>query len=804
MAKKGRKKKRRSRERAEDRRRDDRYGRKAEDPRDHRGPSEPIEIAQSKGKKPGKEGKEEGERHCAKDGDCPDGLKCHGRSGICYNGSDETKGVLDKLYSVGRGAKGSPSGRQAASAKRQPKHSDHSVWNPLRKPGSEGFNRYAWNMMDRDGVLAKLGIQCPIPGKEVLQAYQQTVRYLVHPATTVNRFLVAHSTGAGKSLTMVRVLENFYDDPRPKVIIFPNDKVRNNFYGEIMKWNNRYRDFVTRTTGIKEWTDKHVDKIIDTLALKGSLHKAGSDGFPAAPLRALRYTIAGGSTVFPERKGGKPSNVIFANNYNGRNPYDDKVVIMDEFHNLMKPSEDVKQYQSKLDRLKAGLMRARNTVMVGLTATPVVDDPTDVAEIMKLVKGEEYRESKTNEGFVSFFQTMPLSVYPKVLPSDPDTGIPSIRYVKMQGDNLKKYNEKVRQKVSDIKLQNYCCTSIYHAQSVDSKTKAGKQLLKEPASVATKLNQVVKDVMNLKHKALVMMHRESGFKVLQRLFEIEAEKRRVTPSAPSCATMGACWSSMYDPVPSNESLLKLYNHPDNAKGKIIKAMLVDSKFYSEGISFRNVRHLVLVDVPRSWAAYKQQIGRVLRFCSHQDLPYEDWNVDIIMYVATHPERLETADQRMVKRMLRQRVPLIEALSAMERYSVDGVIIRNMSNDPRILYREYLGMRKRLKEMSVTPTNAFDREQLKRQLLETEFKYLNARIKNVPNEKQREEMRTRMKVIEAELKKVKKAPPKKNVVANEPVGWKSWLMGNEAKNVPGWKEWLGGGMASDASPVQWMA
>jgi hypothetical protein len=39
--------------------------------------------------------------------------------------------------------------------------------------------------------------------------------------------------GSGKTETMIRVLDNFFDDPRPKVAIFPNPSIANNFYEEI-------------------------------------------------------------------------------------------------------------------------------------------------------------------------------------------------------------------------------------------------------------------------------------------------------------------------------------------------------------------------------------------------------------------------------------------------------------------------------------------------------------------------------------------------------------------------------------------
>ena len=52
--------------------------------------------------------------------------------------------------------------------------------------------------------------------------------------------LVVHCTGSGKTLTMIRTLDNFFNDPRPKVAVFPTDAVCKNFYRELGKFPSRY------------------------------------------------------------------------------------------------------------------------------------------------------------------------------------------------------------------------------------------------------------------------------------------------------------------------------------------------------------------------------------------------------------------------------------------------------------------------------------------------------------------------------------------------------------------------------------
>lgn len=56
-------------------------------------------------------------------------------------------------------------------------------------------------------------LECGASGAEAVQWYHQAVlQYLVHPRTPIHRLLVVWQLGAGKTLGMIRVLENFLED----------------------------------------------------------------------------------------------------------------------------------------------------------------------------------------------------------------------------------------------------------------------------------------------------------------------------------------------------------------------------------------------------------------------------------------------------------------------------------------------------------------------------------------------------------------------------------------------------------------
>ena len=76
--------------------------------------------------------------------------------------------------------------------------------------------------------------------------------------------------------------------------------------------------------------------------------------------------------------------------------------------------------------------------------------------------------------------------------------------------------------------------------------------------------------------------------------------------------------------------------PENKDGSIIRIVL-GTKATSEGIDFKWVRQIHILDPWFNNTIIYQAIGRGIRHCSHIDLPPEDRNVTIYKYAATVPE-----------------------------------------------------------------------------------------------------------------------------------------------------------------------
>lgn len=595
---------------------------------------------------------------------------------------------------------------------------ERAPWDPAMTQGSVGFNEYATKHMRAAGIHFEASdLACPVAGQGFKPSpFQHVPAYLLHPELPIDRMLLAHRTGTGKTYTLILILDNYFMDSRSKVAIFPNQKVALNFYTEIMKFPSRYRDYVERETGIKyadiksagidpvtgdiDLDSKKVQQILEkvkhTLAMTGKLSLTGTPGHPGAPIRSLQYVVAGGNTVLGKPGAREPANPLFKRQYDGKNAYSNMIVVMDEFHNLNNPDAEARKYLPNLMRLREALIAAENSVIIGATATPIVLEVDDAKRNIAILRGEKYARAPTNEGFVSYYQDLSPKVFAKVLPNGaPPLNFPRIIDVELQGDNLNAYNDaekKVAKNVRDeerlmLRIHNYSSFSMTMRAPIQKSTdKLWQSLAKNAESAASKLAAVLKYVREHKSgKILILCHRSAGFRALRALWEIN---ERADSCDKDCKNKcpSACWITMGLGKEEKEDTAALarYNDENNKNGERVRIAIVDAQQYEAGTSFFGVRHLLLVDVPVTWASWMQRIGRALRFCGHNNLESASRTVSIVMFVAKRADdpsgkHRPTSDQFFVKRLRDETAELMRGFHELEAVSVDRVILAPLTS-----------------------------------------------------------------------------------------------------------------------------
>lgn len=541
-------------------------------------------------------------------------------------------------------------------------------WTGAPPLGSPSFNAFAVAVMQKAGIAATFpkgpleASVCP-----PLQPHQEAAIFLLHPRSPVQRLLVDHPTGSGKTREMLGVLDNFFHDPRPKVPVFPKEPVCRNFYIELLKWPTQYRDYfcclrphcAARASNCSDWkarrthlwklstlSEKELRSICkevrEVLEMKGCFYmgrmrRSWSEDFksrfpneplPAAPLRALRYTSAGGKHA-ALREDGLPTSALFKVGFRREDPnvYSNKIVIMDEVHNLVRSQT---HFAEQLTHLRTLLVDAQGAVLVGFTGTPILSEPHEGRQLLDIIKG--LRAPAGDSGFISSFPMRPPSLFPRSLPEGiPDAVLtPKLRrqFVKkvvLGGEALQRYDKKRAAGLPGRRLQRYCNLSVHFGAMHEGKSGSKARVLEALESCAPKLHAIAKDVIAETSKAVVLIARSSGMDVLlDHLKKLAAEANGGTRFG--VATMDE---------------LASFNSAANRHGELYRVLVADSTQCGEGVSFFTVRRVLIADVPASPSALVQAVGRSIRMYGHSGLPAAEWTVTTSLYISVLPRWLRS-------------------------------------------------------------------------------------------------------------------------------------------------------------------
>lgn len=102
---------------------------------------------------------------------------------------------------------------------------------------------------------------------------------------------------------------------------------------------------------------------------------------PLAPLRAFKYTSAGGSRGGWKRNGSFDASrmdSVFRFGFDGKNPMSNKNLVFDEVHNMLAlPRWKGTYWKEPLRRLRKAVADSRGSTLVFLTGSPVQTDIED-------------------------------------------------------------------------------------------------------------------------------------------------------------------------------------------------------------------------------------------------------------------------------------------------------------------------------------------------------------------------------------------------------------------------------------------
>ena len=520
------------------------------------------------------------------------------------------------------------------------------------------------------------------------------------------RVLAVHRTGAGKTLTMIKCLDEYVDDERTKIVIVPNTDLREGFLRELVKHGGPLWNALTKA-------DKKVQ------ALQAKWPRATHD---------IKSTEAERKVIKTGLKSHLKLHIVtYATNEGvpwtwrgNRQTLDDTIVIMDEAHNLVSPSKAYgkvgkNDHGKNLAQFRERIRQARGSVILAFTATPAGRDMTIVApdvlpksmvQLLDIIKGAgkelslntidssgnnpyiSLNDGGTNlQGYMSFFYTMPRGtdttpvfavVHADGVPIDSDVTLPNVIEVALRPKGVgpsafmnarpRKPRNASETTSEKTKQQN----RIRNLGPAHCNTELGR------GAKAPKLERVASDVaahLLRNEKVMVLLPNKN-------VGAMEGRLRRKAPQATVCAMPKLPASLKKDDRRRDlaEETLKRFNSDEND----INVLLVSVEGHEEGISFLGVGRLILMNPADTWARRLQRVGRVTRTCDKQRRGNDDAEesndkeaVSIDMYV-TKVDGKETVDAYNLKQLDLQRQQFAKLRETWKTISTDGQLLQHKS------------------------------------------------------------------------------------------------------------------------------
>ena len=575
--------------------------------------------------------------------------------------------------------------------------------------------------------IAKIKSRKPTcDGTQELTSYQEAA---VLACTVLDRLLVVHATGSGKTRAMHGVLDNKLGDIRPKVILVPDEPIKANFYSQVKRGDTNLAKFAK----LNENEDTEI-----TLNLTGSSlndyktavehYKRGIDrrmGYNA-PLRASTFNDAYNLTKLtcslseallkmaskqacfaaPPEKDTifKPAYGLSKDKQVGHNPFNNKIVVVDEAHRLL---ENTKQNDILLEALRT----ADNAQIYFFTATPVDEKNLAVPNaLLAVIKNTPFlnpsaeqqtlQASSSNHGYISFYYNFDEPFYPRTIPylnvlhTPPDEPLSNVvvarivftelygpnlkTYIKFHTEFLRKQNDKHIKAATALKT-----TSLYSdgqaARHVPSKLQYGT------AAFFSKFNKFDCLIEHLTNETLktVVLFTTGGLVAFQTFLERQHSDKLFTPEVgisrnvhqPQVGASLFKIGFLRDKRDKrrNETVLTAFNKSDNLTGTKLTVLCITEEF-GTGVDFHAVRRIILTGPPQSASSYFQYIGRGLRMCKHFSLPPSERTMKVEMLVATFDANRTLGDLEQQEQQLHQ-----------QDLTVDEIMLVELRNDI-LLYR----------------------------------------------------------------------------------------------------------------------
>lgn len=577
--------------------------------------------------------------------------------------------------------------------------------NQTRSSRSEIYHKYRKYVQQKD--TRSMDQLCSTDSNEFgLQVQQKFAKDLIANSNNWDRIMLYHGIGSGKTCTGITMAEQWLvDNPTGKVSVILPARLKTNFLDELISpcGFEKYISAVDFDVYTDSKTPASVKSKIRTQFMKNIKQ---------------HYEIMSFEKFQLDAKKAKNLNV-WINDYNKNH-----LVIIDEIHNLINVNykqtaydeiKTLKRIPPKVSGVRTMLFRyfmehITNCKVILMTATPIFDNIKQFKELSSIMSGVDKKSIRTltdainnMRGLVSYYPGTSEKAFPTktYIPSDvPLTQTQIDRFEDILSQGGDEDDETKEAYMSKQRQASIACVPL--GKKLTIKTVLSN-LSEYSPKVLKILDSIESDTIG---KHLVFSNFvANGLHIIEQAL-IKRGWVNIKNAKNNDYKVYALWDgSMKD---SEKQFTKnVANSISNIDGKNLRVIL-GSPSIKEGVSFKHIQHLHMLDPVWNNSAKIQIEGRAVRFCSHSDIPKDhpklSRNVNIHLYKSTgfplifienEPDiKILTCDEKIYDVIIPKKLKEVSiAEKALKKVAIDYHLFRNMYeenqvfNSPKIISKD---------------------------------------------------------------------------------------------------------------------
>jgi hypothetical protein len=525
-----------------------------------------------------------------------------------------------------------------------------------------------------------------------LQVQQNFMKDWMKREKSWRNILLYHEIGSGKTCTSITMAEEYLrQNPSHKVKVILPARLRTNFFDELISpcGMNAY---ISREDFIR-YHDSNTS-VSRKRKLRSQFMKAIEEKYEIMSFEKFRASAAKAHNL-------KQWVEMFTHN---------SLVIIDEVHNLISMKYKLEQY-TKMEEtriipkkivgintvvFKYMLSHASNSCkFILMTATPVFDNIRQFKDLVSIMNPKIKIDENTTlnhaidglRGMVSYFPGTSPNAYPKVSYETHDIPMSKLQEeltirILAAGDDDDEYKESFLAKQRQVSI---ACLE----KNANITDKNINKVIANQDKYAPKVKALVNEIDTLKGKHMIYSNFiEKGLKIVEAALRkkgwisISDVKKKPELGAKHEYKVYALWDGSIKDA-EKQMIKSVINHKSNLDGKYIRLVL-GSPSVKEGVSFKHIQHLHMLDPVWNQSAKTQVEGRAIRFCSHIDIPKDHEflkrEVKVHIYVIkTESLSIEmTADEFIYDKVIPNKKQMVEiAENALKSVAIDHFLFRKL-------------------------------------------------------------------------------------------------------------------------------